>query len=327
VAGVLVGVFAAMLGMGQGETTPAMSPIAMALNGQRSEVVEAAAAAQKAAVAPSTTSTTTAPEPGPMPEPTVATAPPPPPVTTPPPPAEPRPRPASSSAPRVLPRGSGGTWAVVLGVDEYRGDENLDAAVADANEMVATLVAANVPGQNILLLRNSEVTPASILAATDWLVDNTGEDGLALFMWAGHVRPVGADTEALATGDGGMVTDKALAARLRPLRAKRSWIMIAGCYGGGFTELLGPGRLLTAASTADKEAYENTLLGHSYLVEYVVRRSIHNGEGPREVIGAVGWAQSRIKKEHPGREPTNYVSGPVAPFALGPNPTPAQAAA
>jgi hypothetical protein len=226
---------------------------------------------------------------------------------------------------RALPPGTGGTWAVVLGVDDYQGNGNLQAGVADANEIVATLLDADVPGDHILLLRNWEVTPASITAAADWLVDHVGEDGLAMFAWAGHVRALGPTTEALATGNGGLVTDVTLAAHLRQLRSRRSWFLIAGCYGGGFNEILGPGRLLTAASTADHEAYENTLLGHSYVVEYVVRRGLHRREGPRVISGAVAWAQQKIQKEHPGREPVEYASGPLEPFVLGPNPTPTPA--
>jgi hypothetical protein len=303
---------------GRGDPRPAVTAISSEIDSTRTPALEPAAVSARAASPPGTTAA-----------PTASTVPP---ATAAPPPqaggtgggSAPQTR-ARAVTTRALPPGSPGTWAVVMGIDDYHGNGNLQAGVADANEIVATLIDSGVPGQNILLLRNNEVTPTAIVAAADWLVDHAGEDGLAVFAWAGHVRAIDADTEALATGNGGLVTDETLATHLRQLRSRRSWFLIAGCYGGGFTEILGPGRLLTAASTENREAYENSLLGHSYVVEYVIRRGIHRRESPRVVNAAVGWAQQRIRKEHPGREPVSYASGPLEPFVLGPNPTPTPA--
>jgi hypothetical protein len=316
--GAMAGMCAAWVGVSlePGGPQVEVAPVALEIDSHRT-------AASPVAAPPGVTAT--------APTPTTVPAPPPAPAVASPPPtaaihaAVPMQHTRVQNVARALPPGAGGTWAVVLGVDDYQGNGNLQAGVADANEIVATLLDADVPGDHILLLRNWEVTPASIAAAADWLVDHVNEDGLAVFAWAGHVRALGPTTEALATGNGGLVTDVTLAAHLRQLRSRRSWFLIAGCYGGGFNEILGPGRLLTAASTADHEAYENTLLGHSYVVEYVVRRDLHRREGPRVISGAVAWAQQKIRKEHPGREPVEYASGPLEPFVLGPNPTPTPA--
>jgi hypothetical protein len=270
---------------------------------------------------------TTSPVPAAPPTPLVAAPAPAPPARPAPAPVQVETRAARSDAVRTLPPGHGGTWAVVLGVDDYGGSGDLHAGVADAIEVESTLLDAHVPGENILALHNRDVTPRTIQLAADWLVDHVGEDGLAVFVWAGHIRALDHDTEALVTSDGSTVTDATLADHLRGLRARRSWFLIAGCYGGGFTEILGPGRLLTAASDEGSEAYENSFLGHSYVVEYVVRRGIHRRESTRVVSGAVSWAQAAIRRDHPGREPVGYVSGPVEPFVLGPDPTPTPAEA
>jgi hypothetical protein len=45
-----------------------------------------------------------------------------------------------------------------------------------------------------------------------------------------------------------------------------AWITLATRFAGGFTELLAPGRVLTAASPDGQLAYESRTLAHSYLV-------------------------------------------------------------
>jgi len=49
---------------------------------------------------------------------------------------------------------------------------------------------------------------------------------------------------------------------------------MAACYGGGFTELMAPGRILTAAADANSLAYENESFGRSYLDEYLIHQAL-----------------------------------------------------
>ena len=87
-----------------------------------------------------------------------------------------------------------------------------------------------------------------------------------MFAFAGHVRKIDGDTEALLTVEGATITDEELAQLLRPVRAERVWLLLATCYAGGFTEALGPGRILTGAAGADSLAYESPSLNASLFV-------------------------------------------------------------
>jgi hypothetical protein len=126
-----------------------------------------------------------------------------------------------------------------------------------------------------------------------------------VFFFAGHIRKVGDDREALVGSDGGNVTDVELAAMLDRLQAARTWIALAGCYSGGFTEVVKPGRVLTAAAPADQPAYENAAFGRSYLVEYMIRRAMV-GDGASTVEGAFAEAQAGLQRDYPNRVPLEF---------------------
>ena len=234
---------------------------------------------------------------------------------------------SSRRTPRPAPRRSqssssaagSGVWAVMIGVNDYPGSSHdLQAAVADANDVDAALAQYQVPGNQRLLLRNGSATAGDILAAADWLVGNAGPNATAVFFYAGHVRQLGRGTEAVVGADGRVVPDSTLAEHLRPLLARQTWIGIAGCFGGGFTELLAPGRILTAAAPAGTYAYENQGFGRSYLVEYMVRRAMIQGYAPGSVQEAYAWAYQQLQRDYPNRMPVAYdQSG--APIKLGPS--------
>ena len=213
------------------------------------------------------------------------------------PPREPR-----SSFEGVVP--AGGTWAVVVGANDYPGSEfDLGSAVADAGDVDDALARFGVPADHRLVLRDRQASAAGVAGAVDWLVAHAGPDAVAVLFFAGHVRKLGPTTEALVGTDGGLLPDGELATRLGRLQARRMWIGIAGCYGGGFTELLAPGRVLTAAAGADDLAYENARLGRSYLVEYMVRRGMIQNLAGATVQAAFLFAQSEITRDFPSRIP------------------------
>ncbi|MDQ1444515.1 MAG: hypothetical protein QOI20_979 [Acidimicrobiaceae bacterium] len=239
---------------------------------------------------------------------------------------------ATAAPPAALARGrfgnvvpSGGTWAVMIGINNYPGNgHDLRSAVADAADVNEALSRMGVPGDHRLLVTDGQAKASTVRLAADWLVAHAAPDAVAVFFYAGHVRKLSGTTEAVIAADGGTVTDADLAAHLRPLRATRSWIGIAACYGGGFTELLGPGRVLSAAAPADKLAYENAAFGRSYMVQFMVREAMIDERAPASVQDAFAYARDAIAHDYPGREPVQFDDGSGAltlrPPAAGPPP-------
>jgi hypothetical protein len=78
---------------------------------------------------------------------------------------------------------------------------------------------------------------------------------------------------------------------------------MSACYGGGFDELLGPGRVLTAASGPNSLAYENEGFRRSYLVQYMIRKAMIEGAAPETVQDSYTWAWSALNHEYPDRLP------------------------
>lgn len=215
--------------------------------------------------------------------------------------APPPPMLQSSSSSNVTP--AGGTWAVLIGVNDYPGtDYDLRSAVNDVNDMDEALAKFGVTADRRLLLRDGQATASTIRQAIDWLNAHASADATAVFFFAGHVRKVSSGTEALVGADGEMVLDTDLARQLEGLRANKAWIGIAGCYAGGFTEVVRPGRILTAAAPADSLAYENERLGRSYLVEYMVRRAMLE-KGLTTIEAAFSFATAELKRDYPNRLP------------------------
>lgn len=229
--------------------------------------------------------------------------------------------------PRMLsarPQGAGGgTWAVIIGVDDYPGTRyDLRSAVNDAADMDRALAAMGVPGDHRLVLTNGQVTRGTIRAATDWLVARAGPDAVAVFFFAGHVRKLASNVEAMIGADGRAVSDAELASSLRRLAARRAWIGIAACYGGGFTEVLAPGRVLTGAAAANELAYENSEFARSYMVEFMIRQAIIEGRAPETVQSAFAYARDALAKQYPKRQPVQFDHG-GGPLDLRPPGAPA----
>ena len=196
--------------------------------------------------------------------------------------------------------------AVVVGINDYPGtDHDLRSAVADGRDMTATLRRWGVPQQNIVVAEDAGASAGGVLQALQWLVDNAGPDDTAIFFFSGHARSLGFGTQALVGSDGWLLTDRFLADKLRPLRARATWIVLSVCYGGGFDELLAPGRMLTAAASADNLAYENESFGRSYLGQFLVRLALLQGRSGGPIVQqAVAWAQAYLARDAPDRQLT-----------------------
>ena len=204
-----------------------------------------------------------------------------------------------------------GTWAVVIGINDYPGSQNdLNSAVNDANDVVQALETLGVTGDHILALRDGQVTRGTLLQSVSWLAGHAAPNAVAGFFYAGHVRKTAYGNEEIVTSDGSAVSDADLARGLDHVQATRSWVAIASCYGGGFDEVLDkPGRVLTAAADRNSMAYENSAFGRSYMVEYMVHQAILENRASATVESAFSYAVQRISQEHPGREPVEYETG------------------
>ena len=224
--------------------------------------------------------------------------------TGPPPPAQPAPQLAVPV--RAVPTGTG-VWAVVIGINDYPGSSHdLLSARNDAADMDAALARYGVPGDQRVLLYDGQASSANIRRSFDWLAAHAGPDAKAVFFFAGHVRKLGSRTEAMVGSDGRTVADSDMAQRLRGLRARSTWLVMAACYGGGFNEALGPGRILTAAAPANQVAYESTQLRRSYLGEYLTHQAMLQGNADDSVEQAYAYALAGLKRDHPNRLPVQY---------------------
>jgi Caspase domain len=217
-----------------------------------------------------------------------------------------------------------GVWAAIIGINDYPGTRNdLRSAVNDANDVDQALAGFGVPASHRLVVRDTQASAGVVRASADWLVAHASANATAVLFYAGHVRKLSSSTEAIVAADGGLVTDADLAQRLQGLRAAHTWIGIAACFGGGFDELLGPGRVLTAAADASHLAYENESFGRSYMVEYMVRQAMIQGAAPATIESAFAYAKAAIDRDYPGRAPVQYDdSGGVVDVHEAPPPAP-----
>ncbi|MGH9275709.1 MAG: caspase family protein [Acidimicrobiales bacterium] len=213
-------------------------------------------------------------------------------------------------APFEQARGSGqqgSVFALIVGINDYPGSQyDLGAAVADANTVNDALAKFGVPAGNRVVLRDGQARRDQVVSAVKALVQRAGPGSTVVFAYSGHVRKLDGDTEAIIAADGRALTDQQLASLLAPSRATNMWLLLATCYAGGFTELLGPGRVLTAAADANSLAYESPSLKGSYLVHHMVREGWLQGNAGPSVQEAFAYADARIKERYPSRRPLQF---------------------
>jgi hypothetical protein len=231
--------------------------------------------------------------------------------------------PRALAAPATVgPANGTGTWAVLVGIDDYPGTRHdLTAAKNDVASVKAALTALGTPEDHLLVIEDGQARIDVVRAGIEWLNAHAGPDSVAVFFFAGHVRKVGPDREALATAEGRAITDEELANRFTRLSARRAWIGIAGCYGGGFTEVMAPGRVLTGAAPANEVAYESSAFGRSYMVEYMIQQAMVEGRAPQTVQTAFAYAADALARDYPGRQPVQ-VDKSDGSLALGTQPQP-----
>lgn len=226
--------------------------------------------------------------------------------------------------------GGTGVWAVVVGIDDYPGTgRDLRAGVTDALDMQAALDAAAVPVDQRTVLLDGAATRDAVAGALDSLAANAGPKATVLVFFSGHVREVHGDPdgdgeetdEAMVFADDVTMTDGELDAYLDRIPSKATWVAMAGCFGGGFDDIMAPGRLLTGASPEGSLAYENDRFGRTYLVEYMIRRAMLQGAAPASVQDSFNWATGAIAEDYPARVPVMFdqLDGPLVLTRVDPN--------
>ncbi|MFL6204601.1 MAG: caspase family protein [Acidimicrobiales bacterium] len=215
-------------------------------------------------------------------------------------------------------RPDGEVFALLVGIDDYPGQgSDLRSAVADVDTIDAALAGFGVPAGNRVVLRDGHATKAEVVTAVRSLVTQGGPGATYVLAFAGHVRKLDPDTEALVLADGGLIPDVDLAALVAPATTQRMWFILASCYSGGFTELLAPGRVLTAAAGAQQLAWEDPALNASYLVHYLVREGWLEGKAGDSVQEAFAYADQALARDRPNRRPVQ-IDDAGAPLVLGP---------
>ena len=211
--------------------------------------------------------------------------------------------PAPTFAPTTVAT-DGEVFALLVGIDDYPGGaHDLHSAVADVDTIDAALAGFGVPAGNRVVLRDGQATRAQVEDAVRELVTQGGPGATYVFGYAGHVRKLDSNTEALVLADGAVLRDADLATLLAPATTQHMWVVIAGCFGGGFTEVLAPGRVLTAASGANELAWEDPSLNASYLVHYLVREAWLQGKAGDSVQEAFAYADATLARKRPNRRP------------------------
>ena len=162
------------------------------------------------------------------------------------------PLPALFEQARGGPQGS--VFALIVGINDYPGTQyDLGAAVADANtvnEALAELRGAR-PATGWCCATARPAGPAGGGGP------GAGATGGSRLARSCSPTPATSASSTRHRGDrhrptGGVLTDQRAGTPPRPVAGPPNmWLLLATCYAGGFTELLGPGRVLTAAAGAN----------------------------------------------------------------------------
>jgi hypothetical protein len=208
-------------------------------------------------------------------------------------------------------------FALLIGIDDYPGRRgDLRAAGADVELVDAALAGFGVPAGNRVVLRDGQATRTGVVTAIEALVRQGGPDATYVLGFAGHARKLDRDTEAVVLADGEVLRDTELAALLAPASTQDVWVLLASCFAGGFTELLAPGRILTAAAGANQLAWEDPRLNASYLVHHLVREGWLEGRAGPSVQEAFAYADATLVRERPNRRPVQ-IDERGQPLVLG----------
>lgn len=231
----------------------------------------------------------------------------------------PRERPAPLPPTDPVPPSSGTVprQALLIGIDHAHGAPPLGGAVGDVRLLERALLAYGFPEDRVMVLENADADRDRILGAIEELAATTAPDGRAVFAFAGHTRRTRGKNRLVAA-DGRTISADELARALNRVRTPM-WVALPTCYAAGFRVpgIVGPGRVTTFASAADRPAYESIDLGRSFLVEYMVGRAMLSGRASGSVEQAFVHAHHGLERDFSRYVPLMDDRFP-GPFVLGP---------
>lgn len=204
--------------------------------------------------------------------------------------------------------GGGSFHGLFVGINRYESGyvQNLASAVRDAQALHA-LFTDNLGGDT-LLLTDSQATTPRIREELRRLASTSVPDDVVAITFSGH----GSDSHALVTCEADPYDISSTTLPLdeftnliSAIPARHLLVVLDCCFSGGagakvlkstvrargrasagplsieafLEEMVGTGRVLLTASTAEQEAFEDLRLGHGYLTYYLVQALMGQGPG------------------------------------------------
>lgn len=177
-------------------------------------------------------------------------------------------------------------WAVVVGVNRYRGVGDTLGSVRDAEVLRDELLARGWREDHVLVLTDEQATGERIIAALDWLARKTDGRSTVVFSMSGHIRHRGG-VSALWPHDSRYIWADELGRLLAPIEARQMWVSFQGCHAAGLSApgVERDGRVITYSSHVREKSYEDPETGQSLQGFYLFSEGIRDGWGDRAETG------------------------------------------
>lgn len=232
----------------------------------------------------------------------------------------------------TVPQGQGepvtSHWAVLIGVDGYQAPTtDTIGSVADTGVLAKVLARRGWREDHIRTLTSQQATGANIRQTLQWLATRADEDSTVVVSFSGHIDTRDTSNGPVAglwTHDNERLWRGELARLLGAVDADRMWVSLQGCHAAGLAApgVEGDDRVVTYSSRADEYSYEDPLVGHSVMGNYLFREALAQGRGNQgsphgvSVQDAFGWAAPRAHRRTGGRQ-TPLISDQLdTPFTL-----------
>lgn len=218
-------------------------------------------------------------------------------------------------------------WAVVVGVNAYRGVGNTFGSVPDAEILRDELFARGWREDHVLVLTDQMATGDRIIRALEWLSRKTDDRSTVVFSKSGHIRHRGG-VSALWPHDSRYIWADELGRLLAPIEADKMWLSFQGCHAAGLSApgVEGDNRVVTYSSHTHEKSFEDPETGQSLQGFYMFTEGIRDGWGDRagdgDVNGQVSvqeahaWGAPRAAIRSAERQNPVMVDGLGRPFHL-----------
>ena len=231
----------------------------------------------------------------------------------------------------------GNSWAVIIGIDQYKTAPGLQYAVNDARSIAAALPALGFPKENIFLQLNEKATRGNIVSLLgDALPKKVKADDRLFVFFAGHGAtrslPGGGNLGYLVPYDGDLDRLHGSALSMRELRdisrlipAKQIFYAVDACYSGllleravpslsptaqGYLEVVTKRRVrqILTAGLKDQPVLEEA--GHGVftrrLLEGLNGKADQNSDGIITGLELGSWVASRVASSTENRQTPTF---------------------